>query len=152
MCGASRIALPEETMARRRTSKPDREDRGRNQVARRLLELIEARGYSVSRLERDMDLGRGYVSEALRGGKKLTVELIVEILAALDVKLDEIFAMRRTRHLDPPQEATPELPTAMRDDSPLLQAVVMTLAAKGLVSLEEVENRRRELFGTSAED
>ena len=136
-------------MVRRGTSKPEQLGRGRDQVARRLQELIDSRGYSVSRLERDMDVGRGYVAEALRGGKKLTVELIVEILGVLNIKLEEIFAVRSSRDLDATQaESTSGLPAAMRDAPPLLQALVLTLAAKGLLSVDEIEQRQREVVVT----
>lgn len=131
----------------------DLQNRGRDEIAKRLRELIESHDYNVARLERQMRRGRGYVAEALRGGKKLTVELIVEILAALDVKLEEIFAARKTRHLDAAlADSTPELPAAMRDASPLLQALVLTLAAKGVLSVDEIEERQRELVGTTVDE
>lgn len=49
-------------------------------------------GESVASVERKLGRGRGYVGDALRGSKVLTVDLIVEVLEALELDVPSFFA------------------------------------------------------------
>jgi transcriptional regulator with XRE-family HTH domain len=121
----------------------------RKEIADRLRDLIESRGYALKDLEEKMGRGRGYVAEALRGSKRLTVELVVEVAAALDADPQEIFSPPRRRRAWPSEIAEDtgdaELPASMQDASEVLQALLLTLAEQGVVSVAEVEATLRRL-------
>jgi transcriptional regulator with XRE-family HTH domain len=125
----------------------------RKEIADRLKELIESRGYTLKDLEEKMGRGRGYVAEALRGSKRLTVELVVEVAAALDADPQQVFSPPRRRHGWSSEIAEEgaggagdaELPASMQDASEVLQALLLTLAEQGVVSVAEVEARLRQL-------
>lgn len=126
----------------------------RQQIADNLRDVIESHGYNVTDLERKMKRGRGYVAEALRGSKRLSIELIFEVLAAVGAEPHEVFTFRRRVHSLSNEIAeggsgtgAETLPASMRDASPLLQAVVLALAEHGVVSLDELEERQRDLGG-----
>ncbi|HVS03424.1 MAG TPA: helix-turn-helix domain-containing protein [Thermoanaerobaculia bacterium] len=57
-----------------------------------LRELLAARGRSVASLERELGWARGYLGDALRGEKRLTLDALLQALAALDVQPAEFFA------------------------------------------------------------
>lgn len=128
---------------------PESERGPRKEIADRLRDLIESRGYALKDLEEKMGRGRGYVAEALRGSKRLTVELVVEIAAALDADPQEIFSPPRRRRTWPSEIAENagdvELPASMQDASEVLQALLLTLAEQGVVSVAEVEATLRRL-------
>ena len=130
--------------------------RYRDRIVERLRELLESQGSSVAAAEKRLGRGRGYVADALRGDKKLSVETIIEVLEAVGVPPEEFFE----RPMAPPawrseiaelsgsRSARGEsLPPSMRDASLLLQAVVLLLADKGLLSIEELHALQRELGG-----
>jgi len=130
--------------------------RYRDRVVERLRVVVESRGASIAAVEKRLKRGRGYVADALRGDKKLSVETIIEVLDAIGVPPEEFFE----RPMSPSwrselAEPTPgggsaaTLPAAMRDASPLLQAIVLLLANKGLVSLDELQEMQRELAPAS---
>lgn len=125
----------------------------RQQIADRLRDVIESHGYNVTDLERKMKRGRGYVAEALRGSKRLSIELIFEVLAAVGAELHEVFTFRRrTHHASEIAEGEPAggadaLPASMRDASPLLQALVLALTERGIVSVDELDARQRGVGG-----
>jgi hypothetical protein len=84
----------------------------------------------------------------LRGDKKLSVEVIIEALEAVGVPPEEFFErpmgppVWRSEISEPGASRMPlaaTLPPSMRDASPLLQAVVLLLANKGIVSVDEVQ-------------
>ncbi|HET9767190.1 MAG TPA: helix-turn-helix transcriptional regulator [Thermoanaerobaculia bacterium] len=129
---------------------PESQRGPRKEIADRLRDLIESRGYALKDLEEKMGRGRGYVAEALRGSKRLTVELVVEIAAALDADPQQIFSPPRRRRTWPSEIAEEgagdaELPASMQDASEVLQALLLTLAEQGVVSVAEVEATLRRL-------
>jgi len=122
--------------------------RYRDRIVERLRDLIEAQGTSVAAAEKKLKRGRGYVADALRGDKKLSVEVIIEVLEAVGVPPEEFFE----RPMAPPlwrseiSEAAGSrlafadtLPPSMRDASPLVQALVLLLANKGMLSVDELQ-------------
>ena len=122
--------------------------RYRDRMVERLRDLLESQGSSVAAVEKRLRRGRGYVADALRGDKKLSVEVIIEVLEAVGVAPEEFFE----RPMGPPlwhgevsevgasRVALSEtLPPAMRDASPLVQAIVLLLANKGVVSVDELQ-------------
>lgn len=128
--------------------------RYRDRVVERLRALVESRGTSVASVEQRLKRGRGYVADALRGDKKLSVETILEVLEVLGVPPEEFF--ERPWHQGWRSEigepvpgtgnvAVGTLPPAIRDASLLVQAVVVLLANKGLLSLDELQEVQREL-------
>ena len=126
----------------------------RDAIAERLDDIIRRHGYNLKELEEHMGRGRGYVAEALRGAKKLTVELILEVLAALGADPREVFAApRRGSPWNNEVAEGGSTPTAdalapwLRDASPVVHALVLTLADKGIASIEEIHARLRQLRG-----
>lgn len=123
----------------------------RDEIAERLDDIIRRHGYNLKELEEHMGRGRGYVAEALRGAKKLTVELIFEVLTALGADAREIFATSRRGSpwddevAEGGPTATVDALASLRDASPMLQAVILTLADKGIASIEEIQARLRRL-------
>ena len=122
--------------------------RYRDRMVERLRDLLESRGSSVAAVEKRLRRGRGYVADALRGDKKLSVEVIIEVLEAVGVPPEEFFE----RPMGPPlwrseiselgasRFALGEtLPPSMRDASPLVQAIVLLLANKGVFSVDELQ-------------
>ncbi|HXT22858.1 MAG TPA: helix-turn-helix transcriptional regulator [Thermoanaerobaculia bacterium] len=128
-------------------------------MAKRLKELIEDHGYSVKSLEAKMGRGRGYLREALSANKRLTVELILEVLAALEVPTEQFFARPRPRRPWHSEIAEPghggdtaptELPSPIREDSLAVRALVLELADKGVITLEDLQARLRDLSGAAS--
>jgi transcriptional regulator with XRE-family HTH domain len=128
--------------------------RYRDRVVERLRAVVESRGTSVATVEKRLKRGRGYVADALRGDKRLSVETILEVLAILEVPPEEFFE----RPWQPPWRselaepvpgggnvAVGAMPASLRDASPTLQAVVLLLANKGLVSFDELQELQHEL-------
>ena len=122
--------------------------RYRDRIVERLRDLIEAQGTSVAAAEKKLKRGRGYVADALRGDKKLSVEVIIEVLEAVGVPPEEFFE----RPMAPPLWRSEiaevggsrlplgdTLPPSMRDASPLVQALVLLLANKGMLSVDELQ-------------
>jgi cyanate lyase len=69
------------------------DDPRRKQIADRLKEAIESRGFKVDDFERQqLKRGRGYVAEAIRGSKRLSVELILEVTTKLNVDPQEVLS------------------------------------------------------------
>ena len=125
-------------------------DAQREEIVERLKELIRSRGYKVADLERKMKRGRGYIAEALRGNKRLSVELILEVATALNADAQEVFTSWSRGHrwrseIAESEAGDAELPASMQDASELLRALLLTLAEKGIVSVAEVEARLRKL-------
>ena len=130
----------------------------RDRVVERLRTLVESRGTSVASVEKRLKRGRGYVADALRGDKKLSVETILEVLEVIGVPPEEFFerpwhAGWRSELAEPVpgagNVAVGTLPPAIRDASLLVQAVVVLLANKGLLSLDELQEVQRELSPAS---
>lgn len=125
----------------------------RDDVVERLRAVVEAHGSSIYRIEKQLNRGRGYVADALRGDKKLSVELILEVLDVLGVRPEEFFdrstptsGRGSDRHRPRSRARTKKtLPPAMRNASTLVQAILVVLAGRGMLNLEEVEEAEREL-------
>jgi transcriptional regulator with XRE-family HTH domain len=130
-------------------------------VVERLRATVESRGSSIYRVEKQLERGRGYVADALRGDKKISVELICEVLAVIGVEPEEFFGKMipsrrggepshgeqppwRRRGRRPKAAALPPPPSRV---STLVQAVLIVLARRGVLSLDEVEQAERELSG-----
>ena len=64
----------------------------RDQLVARLRYLIELRGKSVARVEKELGRSRGFLGDALRGGKRLPIETILEVLELLQVDPAAFFA------------------------------------------------------------
>ena len=64
----------------------------RDDLVARLRYLIELRGKSVARVEKDLGRSRGFLGDALRGGKRLPIETILEVLDLLQVDPARFFA------------------------------------------------------------
>ncbi|HXT49841.1 MAG TPA: hypothetical protein VN811_02300 [Thermoanaerobaculia bacterium] len=135
-------------------------DRRRDDIADRLKEAIESRGFKVAKLERLMKRSRGYINDALRGQKRLSVELILEVMTKLNADPQEVFAPWHPQHSwhseiaegvggDVHASAAP-LPASLREGSLHFQALVLTLEDKRIVSVDEVAARLRRLRGSAA--
>ena len=64
----------------------------RDGLVARLRYLIELRGKSVTRVEKELGRSRGFLGDALRGGKRLPLETIPEVLDLLEVEPARFFA------------------------------------------------------------
>ena len=64
----------------------------REAVVARLRDLLADRDTNVAEVERAMGRGRGYVGDALRGGKRLSIDLVSEVLDFLGAEPAEFFA------------------------------------------------------------
>lgn len=133
----------------------------RDRLVDRLRALLDSRGYSVSAVEKELDHHRGYVAEALRGVKKLTVETILEVLAAVGVPPEEFFerpmppASVRRRQRGPltgtvPVATETASASAFEDESPVVRAMLLLLAKRGLLATKDLDEVRRELAAVEA--
>ena len=113
-------------------------DRYRHLLTERLRALIESRGESVLQVEKQLGRGRGYVADALRGHKKLTIEVILAILDTLGIEPEEFFEGRRVGggHLKVPAARDAGSGAATGGDSPLVQAIVLLLTQGGVSPTE----------------
>lgn len=66
--------------------------RFRSQLVARLRYLIELRGKSVAQVEKELGRSRGFLGDALRGGKRLPVETLLEVLDLLQVDPVQFFS------------------------------------------------------------
>ena len=113
----------------------------RDTIAARLRELIEARGKTVARVERELGRRRGYLADALRGEKRLNLETLLEALDHLGESPRDFFsqalpraAATEVREGKPVEEvAEPPRTTALR-----LSALIQVLDRRGLVDREEL--------------
>lgn len=64
----------------------------REAVVSRLRDVVERRGETVTSIERALGRGRGYLADALRGDKRLSLEVLLETLDLLDVAPGSFFA------------------------------------------------------------
>jgi len=64
----------------------------REAVVERLRQLIRSRGVTVAGIERALGRSRGYLADALRGDKRLTLEAVAEVLEHLGVSPEAFFA------------------------------------------------------------
>lgn len=103
-------------------------------------------------MEKRLDHGRGYVSDALRGEKKLSVETILEVLDVIGMPPEEFFegrvpSRRKRRPPEPPKRSALAASThsALSDASPILRALLLVLAKKGVLTPDEERDIWREL-------
>ncbi|HXT20041.1 MAG TPA: helix-turn-helix transcriptional regulator [Thermoanaerobaculia bacterium] len=115
----------------------------RDVLVERLRALIHAHGLSVRRLEQRIGYGRGYVADALGGHKRLAIEVILEVLAALEVPPEQFFEKPARGRRAPRAESAGGPPPAPQPrgrrraaESPLVQAVLLLLAQQGLSEAE----------------
>src|SRR5688572_2632682 len=111
----------------------------RDLVVERLRSVLEAHGTSVAAVEKRLDHGRGYVSDALRGHKKLSIETILEVLEVIGIGPQEFFEGRLPGPRASSRERRPAPPPALarrplREASPIVQAVLLVLAKKGVLT------------------
>ena len=141
---------------RRSSGDRDRPKSERERIATRLDDLIKLHGYNYKSLEGRMQRGRGYVGEAIRGGKRLTVELILEVLGTLGEPSEEIFTKPRPPRgwrtadevAEPGAGANVEsLPATVREASLLVKALVLELTESGVIRLEDLQARLEGLAG-----
>ena len=64
----------------------------RDALVARLRYVIELRGKSVARVEKELGRSRGFLGDALRGGKRLPIETVLEVLELLQVDPAAFFA------------------------------------------------------------
>lgn len=126
----------------------------RDEVVDRLRETVESRGFSIFRVEKELARGRGYVADALRGDKKISVELICEVLEVVGVEPQEFFGQMRTPRVGgaqpsvrrrAPRSKGAVVPPPQRSLSTLLRALMVVLAERGVLTLDEVDEAEREL-------
>lgn len=81
-----------------------------HQVAERLRAVIAERGYSINRLEAEMGFAPKYLGDALVGRKRLTLELLGDVLAKLEVTTEEFFAPAPPTHSELREQVAQYLP------------------------------------------
>ena len=64
----------------------------RDRLVARLRYFIELRGRSVAWVEKELGRSRGFLGDALRGGKRLPLETILDVLELLQVDPERFFA------------------------------------------------------------
>jgi transcriptional regulator with XRE-family HTH domain len=128
-----------------------RAERYRERIAERLRSTLDSHGSSVQAIEKRLRRGRGYVGDALRGEKRLSVEMILEVLGVLGVAPEEFFERPapdpragEVAELDLEQRYA-ALPSSVREASALVQALLLALEQRGLLTLEQVLDVQRRL-------
>ena len=69
-----------------------RDEAFRRVVVARLKRTIESHDKTVTGVERELGHGRGYLADALRGDKRLSLETILEVLDLLETDPHRFFA------------------------------------------------------------
>ncbi len=116
----------------------------RELLVERLRAILRSQGASVTALEKRLNRGRGYVADALRGEKRLSVEMILEVLDAVGVSADDFFQGRApmVEIAVPPQRLPGAVASMLGQQggaSVLAQALLVLLADKGILSPEQLE-------------
>ena len=115
----------------------------RDRLVERLRALLQSRGTSVREVEKRIGHGRGYVSDALRGEKKLGIEVILEVLAAVRVRPEEFFEKPTTT--PPARTAAAPRPAQRRVERAAVRKMLLQLVEKGLLDADQLEDLQREL-------
>lgn len=118
--------------------------RFREALVARLRYLIELRGKSVAQVEKELKRSRGFLGDALRGGKRLPIETILEVLDLLGVDPHEFFAGRTAdeRRWGAYREERPaDAEVADRSDDPLQR--IRDDLGDGSIAVEEVARALR---------
>lgn len=111
----------------------------REAVVARLRDLLDDHDTNVAALERQMGRKRGYVGDALRGGKRLSLDLVVEVLEQLGAEPAAFFAAVAGARWD--LGSRRKEATAIAEDRPsaeLLRRLEERAAASGDPLLEDV--------------
>ena len=122
-------------------------DSFRDGLVARLRYLIELRGKSVAQVEKELGRSRGFLGDALRGGKRLPIETILDVLELLQVDPERFFAgttsaERRWALYGPDRSAAAEVADGTAEDS--LRRIREGLG-DGPVEVEEVARALREV-------
>ena len=117
----------------------------RDGLVARLKYLIELRGKSVAQVEKELGRSRGFLGDALRGGKRLPLETILEVLDLLQIDPARFFAgatpdERRWGVYAPDRPATAEVAEAETED-PLRR--IRANIGDGSIEVEEVARALR---------
>ena len=130
----------------------------RERIVERLRELIDMHGKSVSSIEKDLGWSRGYLADAMRGGKRFPMETFLEVLHHLGIDFEGFLAgptaeearwSRYPKSAEPPSmpgqvAETHEPPGAAgfgpsQEEAPsVLRALIRLLVEKKVVDLEEL--------------
>ncbi len=136
----------------------------RQAVVGRLRYLIDLRGKSVAAVEKEMGRGRGYIGDALRGEKRISLEVLLEVLEHLRVEPEAFFSGKTPEEArwDLGQSSTEAKEIAdskvtsellrklgkrasasgdplLEDVSALLELLTRALESRGLLSPDEIE-------------
>lgn len=122
-------------------------------IVKRLRYLIELRGKSVAAIEKEMGWSRGFLGDALRGEKRLSLEALLEVLDHLGLDPAEFLGgltAEEERWASYPRASEQEQPGGIAetgdsvdgggpgDTRSLVLAVIQVLETKGLVDKEEL--------------
>lgn len=124
-------------------------------IVNRLRYLIELRSKSVAAVEKEMGWSRGFLGDALRGEKRLSLESLLEVLDHLALDPAEFLGgltAEEERWGRYPRSAEPNQPSGIAetvetpesggggsgDTRSLILAVIQVLEAKGLLDKEEL--------------
>ena len=123
-------------------------------IVNRLRYLIELRGKSVAAVEKELGWSRGFLGDALRGEKRLSLESLLEVLDHLALDPAEFLGgltAEEERWSRYPRTAEEGQPSGIADsgDAPsggegsgdtrtLVLAVIQVLEAKGLLDKDEL--------------
>ena len=107
-----------------------------SEVAVRLKDLLRSRGLSLTATERAMGKEDAYLRQAIAGSKRLTLDLVVEVLDHIGVSPAEFFA--------PPGPPEPDPDTIAEELSryspgEVLEALARALVRKGVISPEDLK-------------
>lgn len=134
----------------------DRPSSFREWIVKRLRYLIDLQNKSVSAVEKEMGKSRGYLGDALRGEKRLSIESLLEVLEHLGIDPGEFFSgptAEEERWSTYPRPAGKELPIGIAetaaggggatdrgsdDTRSLVLAVIRVLEAKGVLDQDEL--------------
>jgi transcriptional regulator with XRE-family HTH domain len=123
----------------------------RDQLAQRLRRLIEERFESVNQLEQAMGKSQGFIYDALAGRKRLTIELIDDVLAALGMSAEAFFrsepagvSEHRGVYSVTPGDHTDELVALFRayDGPTVLGGMIRLLVERGVLSEADIRRIR----------
>lgn len=134
----------------------DRSASFREWIVRRLRYLIDLQSKSVAAVERELGRSRGYLGDALRGEKRLSLESLLEVLEHLGIDPVEFFTgstAEEERWAEYPRATGSQLPSGIaekdrtggspidqdRDDTrKLILAVIRVLEAKGVLDQDDL--------------
>lgn len=64
----------------------------KQELISRLRDLVDLRGESLASIEKQLGKGRGYIGDALRGEKRLSLDVVLDMLEVLEINPQEFFA------------------------------------------------------------